>query len=85
MAKICGIGKAPVQRIWQANGLKPHLIETFKLSNDPHFTGKLKDVAGLYMNPPGHALMFCRGDPSMNSRRRKARFRRLLAPSRDRR
>jgi len=37
MAKICGISKASVQRIWQANGLKPHLVKTFKLSNDPHF------------------------------------------------
>jgi hypothetical protein len=85
MAKIRGIGKAPVQRIWQANGLKPHLIEPFKLSNDPDFIAKLEDVAGLYTNPPGHALVFCRGDPSMNSRMRRARFRRLLAPSRDRR
>jgi transposase len=59
MAKICGISKASVQRIWNAHGLKPHLVKTFKLSNDPHFIEKLEDVVGLYMNPPEHALVFC--------------------------
>ncbi|PZR89846.1 MAG: hypothetical protein DLM68_05535 [Hyphomicrobiales bacterium] len=59
MAKICGISKASVQRIWQANGWKPHLVKTFKLSNDPHFIEKLDDVVELYMNPPDHALVFC--------------------------
>ena len=67
MAKIRGISKASVQRIWQANGLKPHLVKTFKLSNDPHFIEKLEDVVGLYVNPPDHALVFCIDDPSMNS------------------
>src|SRR3990167_6194661 len=46
-----------IKKIWQANGLKPHLIKTFKLSNDPHFIEKLKDVVGLYLNPPEHALI----------------------------
>jgi transposase len=59
MARICGVSKASVQRIWHANGLKPHLLKTFKLSNDPDFIEKLKDVVGLYMNPPDHALVFC--------------------------
>jgi transposase len=59
MAEICGISKASVQRIWQANGLKPHLVKTFKLSNDPDFIEKLEDVVGLYMNPPDRALVFC--------------------------
>jgi len=59
MAKASGVSKASVQRIWQANGLKPHLIRTFKLSNDPHFLEKLDDVVGLYMNPPEHAWVFC--------------------------
>lgn len=59
MAKTCGVSKASVQRIWHANGLKPHLVETFKLSNDPHFIEKLEDVVGLYMNPPENALVFC--------------------------
>lgn len=58
MAKIMGISKASVQRIWNAHGLKPHLVKTFKLSNDPHFVEKLEDVVGLYMNPPEHALVF---------------------------
>jgi transposase len=59
MAKVCGVSKASVQRVWHANGLKPHLIKTFKLSNDPDFIEKLEDVIGLYMNPPEHALVFC--------------------------
>jgi len=59
MAKVCGVSKATVQRIWNANGLKPHLIKTFKLSNDPDFIEKLEDVIGLYMSPPDNALVFC--------------------------
>ena len=59
MAKRCGVSKASVQRIWRAHGLKPHLIKTFKLSNDPHFVEKLEDVVGLYLNPPEHALVLC--------------------------
>jgi transposase len=59
MAKKCGIGKDSVQRIWDANGLKPHLVKSFKLSNDKHFIEKLKDVVGLYLNPPENALVFC--------------------------
>ena len=47
-----------IKKIWHANGLKPHLIKTFKLSNDPNFVEKLKDVVGLYLNPPEHALVF---------------------------
>ena len=59
MAKICGVSKASVQRVWHANGLKPHLLKTFKLSKDPRFIEKLEDVIGLYMSPPDHALVFC--------------------------
>ena len=59
MAETCGVIKASVQRIWQAHGLKPHLVKTFKLSNDLHFIEKLEDVVGLYLNPPEHALVFC--------------------------
>src|SRR5271169_2270920 len=59
MAKVCGVSKATVQRIWNANGLKPHLIKTFKLSNVPDFIEKLEDVIGLYMSPPDNALVFC--------------------------
>jgi transposase len=59
MAEVSGISKASVQRVWRANGLKPHLLKTFKLSNDPNFIEKLEDVIGLYMSPPDHALVFC--------------------------
>jgi len=57
MAKAIGVSKATVQRIWSANGLKPHLVKTFKVSNDRHFAEKLRDVVGLYLNPPDHALV----------------------------
>ena len=59
MAKVEGISPAAVQRIWFAHGLKPHLVRSFKLSRDPHFVEKLRDVVGLYMNPPEHALVLC--------------------------
>lgn len=57
MAEAAGISEASVRRIWKANGLKPHLSRTFKLSNDKAFTEKLEDIVGLYMNPPEHALV----------------------------
>jgi transposase len=57
MAKAQGISPAAVQRIWSAHGLKPHLVKTFKLSNDPEFVEKLHDVVGLYLNPPDRALV----------------------------
>ena len=64
MAAAVGVSKATVQRIWSANGLKPHLIKTFKVSNDPRFVEKLIDVVGLYLNPPDHALVFCADEKS---------------------
>jgi len=51
MAKQVGVSPATVQRIWSGRGLKPHLVKTFKLSNDPLFEEKLIDVVGLYLNP----------------------------------
>jgi len=57
MARATGISEASVRRIWRAHGLKPHLIKTFKLSNDPQFAEKLEDIVGLYLNPPEHALV----------------------------
>jgi transposase len=57
MAEASDVSAASVQRIWNAHGLKPHLVKTFKLSNDPHFVEKLRDVVGLYMNPPENALI----------------------------
>jgi len=59
MAKARGISKATVQRIWKAHGLKPHLVRTFKLSRDKLFVEKLRDVVGLYLNPPDKSLVLC--------------------------
>lgn len=57
MAAAVGISEATVRRIWRAHGLKPHRVESFKLSNDPQFAEKLQDIVGLYLNPPEHALV----------------------------
>lgn len=57
MAKAQGVSRMAVQRIWKRFNLKPHLIETFKLSNDPKFLEKLEDVVGLYLSPPEHAIV----------------------------
>src|SRR5450756_1224712 len=59
MAAAQGVSPATVQRIWDAYGLRPHRIRTFKLSGDPLFTEKLTDVVGLYLNPPEKALVLC--------------------------
>jgi transposase len=57
MAEAAGISVSAVQRIWRAHGLRPHKVEQFKLSNDPKFVDKLRDVVGLYVNPPDHAIV----------------------------
>jgi transposase len=57
MAKAVGISVSSVQRIWRAHGLKPHQVRQFKLSNDPAFAAKLRDVVGLYVDPPDHAVV----------------------------
>jgi len=57
LAKTIGISHTSVQRIWNAHGLKPHLVKTFKLSNDKRFVEKVKDVVGLYLDPPDKALV----------------------------
>ena len=59
MAKSQGVGHATIQRIWKQYNLKPHLIETFKLSRDKKFLEKLHDVVGLYLNPPDKSIVFC--------------------------
>jgi transposase len=59
MAKAQGLSEASVRRIWKQHNLKPHLTRTFKLSRDPQFVDKLRDVVGLYMNPPEKALVLC--------------------------
>ncbi len=64
MAAAVGISEASVRRIWRAHGLKPHRVETFKISNDPAFAEKLEDIVGLYLNPPEHALVLCADEKS---------------------
>ncbi len=58
MARAVGLSYTSVQRIWKAHDLKPHLVKTFKLSNDEHFVEKVRDIVGLYLNPPDKALVF---------------------------
>jgi hypothetical protein len=64
MADKVGVSPATVQRVWDARGLKPHLVETFKLSNDKRFEEKLVDVVGLYLNPPDQAVVLCMDEKS---------------------
>jgi len=59
MAKASGLSQSAVVRIWQAFGLQPHRTETFKLSTDPLFIEKVRDIVGLYLNPPDRALVLC--------------------------
>jgi len=59
MAAEMGVSDATVRRIWHAHGLKPHLVESFKISKDKHFAKKLEDILGLYLNPPEHAIVMC--------------------------
>ena len=69
-----GIGKSTVQRWFALFGVKPHRAKTFKLSTDPFFIEKVRDIVGLYLNPPDHAMVLCVDE--------KSRFRRSIAPSR---
>ena len=57
MAKRHGVSRDTVQRIWKQHGLQPHRLERFKLSRDPQFVEKVRDVVGLYLHPPQHALV----------------------------
>jgi hypothetical protein len=59
MAAAVDLSAATVRRIWHKHGLKPHLVETFKVSTDPRFVEKLEAIVGLYLNPPEHALVLC--------------------------
>jgi transposase len=59
MAQATGMSQSAISRIWRAFGLKPHLTETFKLSPDPLFVDKVRDIVGLYVNPPEGALVLC--------------------------
>ena len=64
MAEASGLSEKSVRRIWRRNGLKPHLMRTFKVSNDPQFAEKLEAIIGLYLNPPEHAIVLCADEKS---------------------
>jgi transposase len=64
MAAAAGLSEASVRRIWHANGLKPHLVKTFKISHDARFAEKLNAIVGLYLNPPEHAIVLCADEKS---------------------
>ena len=59
MGRAVGLSHSSVQRIWRAHGLKPHLTKTFKLSNDKCFVEKVRDIVGLYLDPPDKAVVLC--------------------------
>jgi hypothetical protein len=59
MAQATGMSQTAVSRIWRAFGLKPHRVESFKLSPDPQFIEKVRDIVGLYLNPPDAAVVLC--------------------------
>ena len=59
MAQATGMSQTAVSRIWRAFGLKPHQVQTFKLSPDPQFIDKVRDIVGLYLNPPDAAVVLC--------------------------
>jgi transposase len=64
LARELGVSQSRVSRVWRANGIKPHLSRTFKVSNDRQFVEKLVDVVGLYLNPPEKALVLCADEKS---------------------
>jgi transposase len=59
LAKRIGVSQSTVSRVWRAFNLQPHRVKTFRLSNDPLFVEKVRDIVGLYMNPPTHAVVLC--------------------------
>ncbi len=59
MAEVTGLSQSAISRIWRAFSLQPHRVETFKLSSDPFFVEKVRDIVGLYLNPPARALVLC--------------------------
>jgi len=64
MAKAQNLSEATIRRIWKQHNLKPHLVNTFKLSRDKHFVEKLCDIVGLYLNPPDKSLVLCLDEKS---------------------
>ncbi len=64
LAKQVGVSHATVHRVWTDLGLKPHRVDSFKVSNDPRFEEKVIDVVGLYLNPPEQAIVLCMDEKS---------------------
>ena len=75
MAAASGVSLRSVQRIWAAHGLQPHRVRRFKLSTDPAFAARLRDVVGLYLDPPAHSLVLFRSTKNPRSRRSIGRSR----------
>ena len=71
MAQKVGLSQTAVVRIWRAFGLQPHRVENFKFSKDPQFVEKVRDIVGLYMNPPDRAIVLCVDEKSQVVRRDK--------------
>src|SRR5215470_2688615 len=84
MGRHAGISHSTVQRIWSKNGLKPHVVKTFKLSNDPKFEEKFWDVIGLYLDPPAKALVLCCDEKSQCQALERTQLGLPLAPKRPR-
>lgn len=68
MAATAGVSEKSVRRIWRQHGLKPHLVRTFEVSNDPEFAEKLEAIVALYLNPPEHAIVLCVDEKSLSVR-----------------
>jgi transposase len=84
MGRHAGVSHSTVQRIWSKSGLKPHIVKTFKLSNDPEFEKKFWDVIGLYLDPPAKALVLCCDEKSQCQALERTQLGLPLAPKRPR-
>ena len=84
MGRHAGVSHSTVQRIWKKNDLKPHIVKTFKLSNDPKFEEKFWDVIGLYLDPPAKALVLCCDEKSQCQALERTQLSLPLAPNRPR-
>jgi len=69
MAEKTGLSQTAIVRIWRAFGLQPHRVENFKFSKDPQFVEKVRDIVGLYLNPPDRAIVLCVDEKRVRSRR----------------
>jgi hypothetical protein len=73
LASKLGVSRMMVQRVWRRYDIQPHNVEKFRISNDPKFENKVRDVVGLYLDPPGRALVLCvdekKADPGVGPNR----------------